>query len=57
MWVCSSKWKSERNTYFYDGLKCEWYVHSAGDLVMCFGDLSGHVGRHIDGVHGGCVVG
>ena len=31
-------------------------MHSAGDLVMCLGDINGHVGRHIDGfngVHGG----
>ena len=30
-------------------------MHSAGDLVMCWGDFNGHVGRHIDGsdgVHG-----
>ena len=35
-------------------------MHSAGDLVMCLGDFSGHVGRHIDGfhgVHGGYGVG
>ena len=31
-------------------------MHSAGDLVMCLGDINGNVGRHIhevDGVHGG----
>ena len=31
-------------------------MHTAGDLVMCLGDINGHVGRHIDGfgvVHGG----
>ena len=47
-------------TVFYDGLKCEWDMHSADDLVMCLGDFNGHVGRHIDGfdgVHGGYGVG
>ena len=41
---------------FYVEQKYEWYMHSAGDLVMCLGDYNGHVGRHIDGldgVHGG----
>ena len=31
-------------------------MHSAGDLVMCLGDFSVHVGSHIygfDGFHGG----
>ena len=31
-------------------------MHSAGDLVMCLGEFSGHVGRNIygcDWVHGG----
>ena len=32
-------------------------MHSADDLVMCLGDFNGHVGRHIDGVHGGYGVG
>ena len=35
-------------------------MHSADDLVMCFSDLNGHVGRHIDGfdgVHGRYGVG
>ena len=27
-------------------------MHSAGYLVVCLGDFNGHVGRHIDGVHG-----
>ena len=27
-------------------------MHSIGDLVMCLGDLNGHVGRHIDGFNG-----
>ena len=42
----------EENLCFYDELKGEWDVHSAGDLVMCLGDINGHVGRHIDGFHG-----
>ena len=24
----------------------------AGDLVMCLGDIHGHIGRHIDGFDG-----
>ena len=35
-------------------------MHSAGDLVMCFRDYSGHIGRNIDdfvGVHGGYCIG
>ena len=35
-------------------------MYSADDLVMCLGDINGHVGRHIDGsdgVHGGYGVG
>ena len=34
----------EEKQSFYDGLKCEWDMHSADDLVMCLGDLNGHVG-------------
>ena len=34
---------------FYDELKYEWDMHSADNLVMCLGDINGHVGRHIDG--------
>ena len=26
-------------------------MHSAGDLVVCFGDVNGHVGRHIGGLY------
>ena len=37
---------------FYDEAKCELDMHSAGDLVMCLGDINGHVGRHIDGLDG-----
>ena len=36
----------------YDELKGEWDMHSAGDLVMCLGDINGHIGRYIDGGHG-----
>ena len=32
-------------------------MYGTGDLVMCLGDFNGHVGRHIDGVHGGYDVG
>ena len=27
-------------------------MHSACDLVMCLGDINGHVGGHIDGIEG-----
>ena len=43
---------------FYDKVKCEWDMHSAGDLVL--GDFNGHVCRHadgFDGVHGGYGTG
>ena len=29
-------------------------MHSADDLAMYFGDISGHIGRHIDGLDGVC---
>ena len=35
-------------------------MHFAGDLVICMGDINGHIGKHIDevnGVHGGLGVG
>ena len=32
-------------------------MHSSDDLRMCLGDFNGHVGRHIDGLHGGYGVG
>ena len=38
----------EENHSIYDELKCEWDMHSVGDLVMCLGDINGHIGRHID---------
>ena len=50
----------EEKQCFYDKLKCELDMHSAGDLIMCLGDFNGHVDRHIDvfdGVHGGFGVG
>ena len=50
----------EEKQSFHDELKGERDMHSAGYLVMCLGDLNGHVGRHIDGfdgVHGGYGVG
>ena len=50
----------EEKQSFYDELKCEWDMHSADDLVICLGDLNGHVGRHtggFDGMHGGLGVG
>ena len=42
----------EKQSYYE--LKGEWDMHSVDDLVMCLGDISGNVGRHIDwydGVH------
>ena len=50
----------EEKQSFYDELKCEWDVHSTGGLVMCLGNINGHVCRHIDGfdgVRGGYGVG
>ena len=44
----------EEKQYFYDELKCEWDMHSAGDLIILLNDFNGHIGRHIDefiGVH------
>ena len=29
-------------------------MHSGDDLVMCWGDFNGHVGRNIDGFDGVC---
>ena len=39
----------EEKQSFCDKLKCEWDMHSAGDLVMCLVDFNGHIVRHIDG--------
>ena len=50
----SGKTFEEKQTFC--DLKGEWDMHSAYDLAMCSGDVSGHMGRHIDildGVHGG----
>ena len=30
----------EEKQSFYDVLKCEWFMHSADDLVMCLGDIN-----------------
>ena len=39
-----------------DKLNGEWWnVHSAGDLVMCLGDIGRHMGRRIGGFHGAHV--
>ena len=45
----------EEKQSFYDEMKGEWDMDSASDLVMCLGDIDGHIGRHIDrydGDHG-----
>ena len=42
----------EEKQSFYDELICEWDMHSADDLVMCLGDINGHIGGHIDGFDG-----
>ena len=50
----------EEKQSFYDKPKCEWDMHSADELVLRFGDINGHIGRHIDGfdgVHGGYGIG
>ena len=49
----------DKQSFYYE-LRCEWDMHSAGDLVMCLGDFNEHIGRHIDGLyelHGGYGVG
>ena len=48
MWVYSAKWKKLKKNCFYE-LKSECNMHSADDLVICLGDINGHVGRHTDG--------
>ena len=50
----------EEKQSFYDKLKCEWDMLSAGDVTMLLGDFNGHVGRHVDvfnWVQGGFGVG
>ena len=47
----------EEKQSFYDELKCEWDMHSADDIVICLGDIDGHVGRHIDGFDEGYCEG
>ena len=50
----------EEKQSFYDEFKSEWDMYFADDLVMCLGDINGHVGRHIDGfggVYGGYGAG
>ena len=45
-------WKTQA---FHDELNGDFDMYSAGDLVVCLGDLNGHFGRYIDGfggVHG-----
>ena len=32
-------------------------MHGVGDLAMCLGDISGRVGRHIDGFVEGMALG
>ena len=59
-YVPQSGWSLEEKQSFHDELKCEWDMHSTDGLIMCLGDINGHIGRHIDGfngVHGGYVVG
>ena len=46
----------EEKPSFYDKLKCELDMHSAGDIVMCFGDINGHIDG-LNGVHGKDCVG
>ena len=42
----------EEKQSFYDELKCEWDMHSTGDLVMCLCDFNVNICRHIDGFYG-----
>ena len=52
MWACCAKVEEKQS--FYDELKGEWNMHSAGDLVMFMGEFNGHVGRYIDRFDGAC---
>ena len=62
--ICGYDPQSERSLKekqnFYYELKGECDMHSAGDLVVCLGDLNGHMSSHIDKfdkVYRGCSVG
>ena len=62
--ICANAPQNERSLEekqsFYDKLKCQLDMHSAGDLMMRLADINGHIGRHIDGfdgIHGGNGVG
>ena len=55
-----SESSSEDKQSLCDELKCEWDMFSAGDLVMCLGNINRYVGGNshgFDGVHGWYVVG
>ena len=41
----------EEKLSFYNELKGEWDIHSADDLLICYGNLNGYIGRQIDGFH------
>ena len=45
----------EEKQSLYDELKYEWDMHSADGLVMCLGDINGHIGRPIYGFNGANV--
>ena len=47
---CKVEDVQKKKLFYY--LKGEWNMHSAGDLVMCMGDINGHMGRHVDGFYG-----
>ena len=58
--MCFSRCLTEKKQSFCDELKCEWDMHYAEDLGICFGDFNEHVAGHIDGfygIHGGYGVG
>ena len=48
----------EEKQSFYDQLKCEFDMHSTGDLSMCLVGFNRHIGRHgFSWVHGGHGIG
>ena len=57
MLICGLTWQSGKSLKvkqpFNGVMKCEWDMHSVGDLVMCWCNFDGHV----DGVHAGHGVG